>query len=82
MDEVLDTNCTLCEFVIQRMEHYFESLEGERPRELYDMVIKEVEKGFFKVIMQKAGGNQTLASQMCGLARGTLRKKLEEHNLS
>lgn len=71
----------LSEFVAQALDNYFNHLEGECPKDLYKLVIREVEKSFFKVIMQKAKGNQSLASKMCGLARGTLRKKLEEYQL-
>ena len=71
----------LSEYVVKTLNHYFDHLEGETPTQLYDMVLKEVEKGFFKVVMEKARGNQCLASRMCGLARGTLRKKLKEHQI-
>ncbi len=89
MSEVLEEKKTfeeyqtlpLSEFVVRTLENYFDHLEGEPASNLYNMVLREVEKGFFKVIMQKAKGNQSLASDMCGLARGTLRKKLKENNL-
>lgn len=71
----------LSEMVVHTLENYFKHLEGEMPCDLYPMVLKEVEKGFFKVIMKKAKGNQTLAASMCGLARGTLIKKLKIHSL-
>jgi Fis family transcriptional regulator, factor for inversion stimulation protein len=71
----------LSEFVTKALENYFEHLEGECPKDLYQMVIREVEKSLFKVIMKKAKGNQSLATNMCGLARGTLRKKLKEYQL-
>lgn len=71
----------LSEFVVKTMENYFDHLEGETPHDLYEMVIREVEKSFFKVVINRAKGNQSLASKMCGLARGTLRKKLKEYQL-
>ncbi len=45
------------------------------------MVIKSVERPMFEVILQQAGGNQTLASQMLGINRNTLRKKLVDYKL-
>jgi Fis family transcriptional regulator len=45
------------------------------------MVLKSVEKPMLEVVLAKAGGNQTLASEMLGINRNTLRKKLTEHQL-
>jgi len=32
--------------------------------------------------MKQAQGNQTIAAEMLGISRSTLRRKLAEHNLS
>ena len=45
------------------------------------MVLKTVERPMLEVVLAHAGGNQTLASEMLGINRNTLRKKLVEHNL-
>lgn len=58
---------------------YFRELDGEQPSSIYDMVLKSVEKPMLEVVMKAAGGNQSLASQMLGINRNTLRKKLTEH---
>ena len=63
------------------LETYFRDLDGEKPAAVYDMVIKSVERPMFEVILQQAGGNQTLASQMLGINRNTLRKKLVDYKL-
>jgi Fis family transcriptional regulator len=56
-------------------------LDGEKPCAIYDMVLKSVEKPMLEVVLAKAGGNQTLAAEMLGINRNTLRKKLTEHQL-
>jgi Fis family transcriptional regulator len=60
---------------------YFSNLDGEKPGAIYDMVLKSVERPMLEVVLERAGGNQTLASEMLGINRNTLRKKLVEHNL-
>ena len=60
---------------------YFSNLDGETPAAIYDMVIKSVERPMFEAALNHAGGNQTLASQMLGINRNTLRKKLVDYKL-
>ena len=56
---------------------YFQNLNGDRPGELYDLVIGEVERPLFKVVMD----NQSQAAGILGINRGTLRKKLKTYSL-
>ena len=60
---------------------YFDDLEGEKPSSVYDMVLKSVERPMLEVTLQQAGGNQSLAAEMLGINRNTLRKKINEHQL-
>ena len=63
------------------LEKYFRDLDGEMPCSIYDMVLKNVEKPMLEVVLRHANGNQTLAAEMLGINRNTLRKKLTEYNL-
>jgi Fis family transcriptional regulator len=63
------------------LETYFEDLDGEMPAPIYAMVLKSVERPMLEIVLQQAGGNQTLAADMLGINRNTLRKKLVEHKL-
>jgi len=67
--------------VTNALEQYFRDLDGERPAAIYDMVLKSVEKPMLELVLTRAGGNQTLAAEMLGINRNTLRKKLTEHQL-
>jgi len=67
--------------VVNALEQYFRDLDGESPSAIYDMVLKSVEKPMLEVVLAKAGSNQTLAAEMLGINRNTLRKKLTEHQL-
>jgi len=63
------------------LEKYFRDLDGEKPAAIYDMVIRSVEKPMLEMVLRQTGGNQTLAADMLGINRNTLRKKLTEHQL-
>jgi Fis family transcriptional regulator len=67
--------------VVSALEQYFHNLDGEKPAAIYDMVLRSVEKPMLEVVLAKAGSNQTLAAEMLGINRNTLRKKLTEHQL-
>ena len=67
--------------VTDSLEQYFRDLDGERPAAIYGMVLNSVEKPMLELVLAKAGGNQTLAADMLGINRNTLRKKLTEHQL-
>lgn len=65
----------------QALNDYFETLNGDRPIDLYDLVIGEVEKPLFRTVLRYTRGNQSHAAEMLGINRGTLRKKLREYSL-
>jgi Fis family transcriptional regulator len=57
-------------------------LNGHRPAQLYDLVMREVEEPLFKAVLDYAEGNQSRAAVILGINRGTLRKKLRAFGLS
>ena len=59
------------------LEKYFKDLDGEMPRSVYDMVIRNVERPLLEVVLDQAEGNQTVAAEMLGINRNTLRKKMQ-----
>ena len=63
------------------LEDYFRDLDGTDPADLYDMLVKVVEKPLLDVVMHRAGQNQSRAADWLGLNRNTLRKKLLDHQL-
>ncbi len=63
------------------LNQYFESLNGDRPGDLYDLVMGEVERPLFKAVMDFTDGNQSQAAGILGINRGTLRKKLRCYSL-
>ena len=69
------------ECVKKSLEKYFRDLDGETAHEVFDMVMLTVEKPVLEVVMTQAGGNQSVAAEILGINRNTLRKKLHAHGL-
>ena len=74
-----NTNIEAC--VRDSLLRYFEDLGGEAPEDMYEMLLRLVEKPLLEVVMHHAGHNQSRAAEWLGLNRNTLRKKLTLHNL-
>jgi Fis family transcriptional regulator len=67
--------------VRRAMDGYFRDLDGERPCAIYDMVISSVERPLIEVVLHRVSGNQTLAAQLLGMNRNTLRKKIKAYGI-
>ena len=63
------------------LRHYFDHLEGADVTDVYNLVLSEVEAPLLEAVMSYVKGNQTKASEVLGLNRGTLRKKLKQYDL-
>ncbi len=74
-------NKPLCKHTEDALDQYFTSLNGDRPGDLYDLVIGEVERPLFEAVMDYTRGNQSQAAGILGINRGTLRKKLRTYSL-
>ncbi len=71
----------LCKHTEDALESYFATLNGDRPGDLYELVMSEVERPLFKAVMDYTQGNQSQAAGILGINRGTLRKKLKTYEL-
>ncbi len=67
--------------VYEALRIYFHNLGDQQPSNLYDLVLREVEPPLLEIVMQRTRGNQTKASDLLGINRGTLRKKLRRYGL-
>lgn len=63
------------------VRQYLDELDGQLSTEVYQMVLAEMEAPLLEEVMAYTRNNQTKASIMLGLNRGTLRKKLKQYNL-
>ena len=72
---------SLRDSVTSSIREYLQELDGQLGNEVYQMVLAEVEAPLLEEIMAYTKNNQTKASRMLGLNRGTLRKKLKQYGL-
>ena len=71
----------LSDCVRRTLNRYFRDLEGEKPTGIHHMVLQNVERALLETVLKHAEGNQTVAAEMLGINRNTLRRKLTDHEL-
>ncbi len=76
-----ETRDTLRNCVRRSLADYFQHLDGEDVNDLYQIVLAEMEIPMLEKVLEFTRGNQTRASKVLGLNRGTLRKKLKQYNM-
>ncbi len=67
--------------VERSMQQYFTHIGDETVVDLYQLVLNEIEGPLLEAVLRHTGSNQSKASIMLGLNRGTLRKKLKQHGM-
>lgn len=78
---VVATDQTLRDSIEIALTNYFANLDGQMVSDVYNLVLSEVEQPLLQAVLRYTGNNQTRASQVLGLNRGTLRKKLKQYQL-
>ena len=63
------------------LKNYFSRLGGEEPKDIYEMVLSEVEQPLLECLIKYTKNNQVKLSKWLGLSRGTARKKLKKYEL-
>ena len=69
------------ECVRSNLQLYLDDLQGQEPSNMYDMLLRVVEKTMLELVMEQTRNNQSRAAQWLGLNRNTLRKKLVDHGM-
>lgn len=72
----------LRDYAEKTLQRYFSDLEGHDPSNLYEFVLAELEQPLFKTLLNYTHGNQSRASQILGMNRSTLRKKLRQYKIA
>lgn len=71
----------LSDCVREVMNKYFADLDGHEACDLYELVLSQVEKPLFEVVMKNTRGNVSQAALTLGMNRGTLRSRLKKYGL-
>lgn len=80
-DPVDEQPSHLRDAVTTAVRNYLQELDGQMTTDFYQMVLAEIEAPLLTEIMAHTRNNQTKASIMLGLNRGTLRKKLKQYGI-
>jgi len=73
---------TVAQCILRTLDQYFRDLDGARPHQLHEMVMRAVEAPLLHFALERSAGNQSAAAALLGINRNTLRKKLIEHGLA
>jgi len=72
---------SLSESVEAAVKKYINAMDGQEISDLYELVVSEIEAPLLATVMKRTSQNQSRASTVLGLNRGTLRKKLKKYGL-
>ncbi len=75
--ERLKDHIPLRESVKEALDEISGMLDGKYPPNLYRLVINEVERPLFEKVLEYTDGNQSKASEILGITRSTLKKRLD-----
>lgn len=79
--ELEQKNQPLHDSVRKALENFIEQVKGKLPKNLYELILAEVEIPLLEEVMKYTKGNQSRAAIVLGLSRGTLRKKLKQYGM-
>lgn len=76
-----DNTKPLSHYVANSLDGFFKALNGHAPKDLYGMILEQVEAPLLRATLKYCDGNQSRAASVLGLNRATLRKKLRHHKI-
>lgn len=80
-DKLALRNKPLHAYAEDAIKGYFHTLNGHKPCDLHHFVMAQVERPLLEMTMSYTNGNQSMAAEILGLSRGTLRKRLQSYDL-
>lgn len=69
---------TLRDAATRVVRRYLHDLNGTQCTDLYNLMLRQVERPVLEEALRHCGGNLTRTAELLGMNRATLRKKLDE----
>ena len=82
LDNPSNNEPSLVDLLEQKISEFVVRMKSAGGKDLYSLLIREIEKRLIKHILKESGGNQVKAAQVLGINRNTLRKKVKELKIS
>ncbi len=76
-----DVRTFLEKWLDKTVRQYISKMDGKENGHLHDLIIGGVERPLLEIVLQETQYNQTKASNILGINRNTLRKKIQEHKI-
>jgi Fis family transcriptional regulator len=73
---------SLSDLVRDRLRFFFEAHTQSLPKDLYSIIMEQVEKPLIEQTLLCAHGNQCRAAEILGLSRNTLRQKMQRLSIN
>ncbi|MCE3238145.1 MAG: factor for inversion stimulation Fis, transcriptional activator [Gammaproteobacteria bacterium] len=81
VEEIAQQTERLSDSVKRLLKNYFRQLGGEDPKDVYEMVLSEVEMPLLEFLLGHTKNNQVKTTRLLGLSRGTVRQKLKKYGM-
>ena len=76
-----DVRSFLDEWLRKSIQQYVAKMDGKLNGGLYNLIMDGIEKPLIAIVLTETKGNQTRASNILGINRNTLRKKIQDHKI-
>jgi DNA-binding protein Fis len=76
-----DIRSFLEKWLDKSVRQYVSKMDARQNGHLYDLIVGGVEKPLVEIVLHETKGNQTIAANILGINRNTLRKKIREYKI-
>lgn len=77
-----ENGISLVDLLEKKISEFVLRTKSDGGKDLYPVLIREIERHLIRLILKEAEGNQVKAAQILGINRNTLRKKIRELKIS
>lgn len=63
------------------IKQYVSNMDCKENGHLHDLILRGIEKPLIEIVLKETQGNQTQASNILGVNRNTLRKKIQDYKI-